>query len=72
MLPGLIVMDRTSRKLTPWYPQQDSNLCLGLRRATLYPLSYADVCTVAVSVGCLVSPREPQLVCRRALRHNVH
>ncbi len=25
---------------TGWYPRQDSNLCLRLRRPTLYPLSY--------------------------------
>ena len=25
---------------TPWYPRQESNLYLGLRRPLLYPLSY--------------------------------
>lgn len=25
------------------YPQQESNLCLCLRRATLYPLSYGGI-----------------------------
>ena len=35
------------------YPRQDSNLCLRLRRPTLYPLSYGGVlCMILSADGC--------------------
>lgn len=34
-----------------WYPRQDSNLCLRLRRPTLYPLSYGGSVTHRIAAG---------------------
>ncbi len=41
---------------TWWCPQQDSNLRLCLRRATLYPLSYGGVCLHCTTVQGGVKP----------------